>query len=171
MGVGVTIVFAVFIVALSLMGQVLTSVQLSSATNDYYSANITNETHAGNATLDHAMQAFGRYSGNIDNNTEIVRNTSRVFTRITNYNLTPTGVFTWVPSATVYGNETFNITYNYTGFTYQTDFNVTAAGISGFGSIGNLIPTMGLVFGIILVLGVLIALLAYFGNDILTGRR
>ena len=45
-------------------------------------------------------------------------------------------------------------------------YNITGSGLTGVLNVGNLVPTMGLVFGIVLVLGLLVGLLVLFG----TGR-
>jgi len=41
-------------------------------------------------------------------------------------------------------------------------YNITGSGLTGVLNVGNLTPTMGLVFGIVLVLGLLIGLLGLF---------
>ena len=50
------------------------------------------------------------------------------------------------------------------------EYNITNSGLTGALNIGDLVPTMGLVFGIVLVLGVLVTLLVLFGGRAL-GRR
>ena len=49
-------------------------------------------------------------------------------------------------------------------------FNITGQGLTGTLNVGNLVPTMGLVFGIVLVLGLLVGLLVLFGTG-RVGRR
>ena len=56
-----------------------------------------------------------------------------------------------------------NITY--TSSTKSAASNISLAGSTGLLSVGNLVPTMGLVFGIVLVLSVLMGLLVLFGRD------
>lgn len=41
-------------------------------------------------------------------------------------------------------------------------YNITGDGLTGVLNVGDLVPTMGLVFGIVLVLGLLVGLLALF---------
>lgn len=41
-------------------------------------------------------------------------------------------------------------------------YNITGNGLTGALNVGNLVPTMGLVFGIVLVLGLLVGLLGLF---------
>lgn len=43
-------------------------------------------------------------------------------------------------------------------------YNVTGSGLTGTANIGDLVPTMGLVFGIVLVLGLLVGLLVLFAG-------
>jgi len=49
--------------------------------------------------------------------------------------------------------------------------NITGQGLTGILNVGNLVPTMGLVFGIVLVLGLLVGLLFLFGTGRVGGRR
>lgn len=48
-------------------------------------------------------------------------------------------------------------------------FNITGDGLTGVLNVGDLVPTMGLVFGIVLVLGLLVGLLVLFGSGRLGG--
>lgn len=43
-------------------------------------------------------------------------------------------------------------------------YNITGSGLTGTANIGDLVPTMGIVFGIVLVLGLLVGLLALFAS-------
>jgi len=49
-------------------------------------------------------------------------------------------------------------------------FNVTGSGLTGTANIGDLVPTMGLVFGIVLVLGLLVGLLVLFSGGRFRGE-
>ncbi|KKN54754.1 hypothetical protein LCGC14_0589060 [marine sediment metagenome] len=156
-GVGGVISFGVLVIVFSLMADVLTTSQATQGVTS--GATAVNETFSASGTLLNA--GTPTIGNNINNDTEVVRNATTLFTDGTDYTLTQTGVFTIIAAST----DT-NITYDYTVFAETAEFNVTGSGLLGFTNIGNLVPTMGLIFGIVLVLSLLVGLLFLFGTRV-----
>ena len=159
--VGGAIAFGVLVIVFSLMAQVLTSQQDTLGVTA--GATATNESFTASGTL--ANTGTPGISNNINNDTEVVRNATTLLVDGTDYTLTTDGIFTLTLSPI-----DANITYDYTVFTETAEFNLSGQGLVGFINIGNLVPTMGLIFGIIVVLGLLISLLFLFGTGRLGGR-
>ena len=165
-GVGGAIAFGVLIITLSLLGQVL--LQQQDAQGVQTSATTTNETLTANVTL--ANTGTPTIPNNIHNTTEVVWNNSAgvivQLTSSTDYTLTTGGVFNISPETAGIDSADWNvnITYTYTIFAEDASYNITGGGLSGMLNVGNLAPTMGLVFGIVLVLSLLIMVVLIFGG-------
>jgi len=161
--VGGAIAFGVLVITFSLLAQVLTSQQDTlgvtagaTATNESVSVASSLLVNAGTPTI----------PNNINNATEVVRNATSALTDGTDYTLRTDGQFDII----LFSGEPVNITYDFTIFTETAEFNLSGQGLVGFINIGNLVPTMGLIFGIIVVLGLLVSLLFLFGTGRIGGR-
>lgn len=165
-GVGGIIAFGVLVIALSLIGQVLTVQQNTQAEGQTSASTATNESCTVNCTLTNA--GTPTLGANIINATAVVTNgsvTSGVLTQHTHWELLATGELTIID-----GTETIdavNVTYDYNVFTETVAYNVTGGGLAGTLAVGGLAPTMGLIFGMIIVLGLLVLLMVFFGPRLL----
>lgn len=160
-GVFGAVAFGVMILAVSLLAQVLDTNQDTLYDTAYL--NVVNESHATNGTLTYAeTRILDGFTNNIDNTTEVVWNVTDdvgvQLTRNTMYTLTKTGDFKIIPdvAGVASGGWNVNITYNYTSFVPTASYNISVSGQTGALSVGGLMPTMGIVFGILLVLSVLL---------------
>ncbi len=164
--VSASIAFLVLVIAVSLTGQVLQAQQDTQATSAV-SIFVLNETVAANNTL--ANSGTPTLSLNIQNATAAVHNESGIdLTNTVHYTLTKAGLWTILPEvAGLPGDVSLNISYNYTLVKETTAFNITESGLTGTANVGDLMPTMGLIVGIIAVLALLAVLVALFGPGLL----
>lgn len=162
-GVVTAIAFAVFVIALSLIGQIITTNQDTQATASTEFTTV-NESFplAANGTLANVdILHFGNAA--IDNTSVLVTNKTLLDTNVlvqgTDYTVLGDGTINFTNPISV---GPVNVTYNSSNFIASTAFNVSADGLSGASNISDLVPMMGLIFGILLVLGLLIGLLVMF---------
>jgi len=156
--------FTVLVIALSLVGQVLeTQEDIQLATPVI--VNVQNETVTGNVTL--ANQGTRGLGDNIDNSTVLVLSGDTQLTTGLNYSLGTNGSFQTISTG---GDVAWNVSYNFTQIDTTEASNVSASGLTAVGSIGDLVPTMGLLLGIIALLA-LLAVLAFMFGPSLIGRE
>ena len=155
-GVGGVIAFGILVIPLSLMGNVLS---IQEASQNPILATVTNETFTAdlNQWVNLASPRMGA-GAVVSNSTGAIL----VEDDLNGYFLDLLSARVNVTNSTVDGLP-LNITY--TSITKSAASNISLAGSSGLLNIGDLVPTMGLVFGIVLVLGVLMGLLVLFGRD------
>jgi len=153
---GAALAFLVLVIALSLIGQILGTqegIQLASA----ITATTNNETLTANVTLANAITLT--LDDNIANSTVQVLSGDNQLTEGVNYSLTAGGVFTTLSTGT---DLAWNISYNYTIIATTIASNVSLSGLTATGNISDLVPTMGLLIGIIALLSLLAVLAALF---------
>ncbi len=157
------IAFLVLVVSIGLTAQVLSAMQgtqgstvTNTATNETFGAAI-------NGTLRYAGTP-GNLNNIINTSGDVVQNSTHLFTRNVNYTLTTNGRFNLTPSATVPSTTRVNITNSYTVFIENAEYNVSGSGVSGMTNVSDFIPTMGLIFGIIVLIGLLVVLVMMFAG-------
>lgn len=162
--VAAALAFVVLVIALSLTGQILETQedgQLAVART----VNITDEVLGGNVTLAH--QGTRGIGDNIDNTTVLIVSGANQLTNGVNYTLGTNGSFQTLSTG---GDVSWNISYNFTQVDTTVASNISSSGLGGVTGIGDLVPTMGLLLGIIALLALLVVLTVMFGPQMI-GRE
>ncbi len=162
-GVATVVAFGVFVIALSLIGQVL-DVNQTSQSNTLGGSKI-NESVAVDANVTLSFADTVNFGSPIDNTSVLVTNrsgtTTAVLVNTADYIVFADGTFNVTDSGTT---GIVNVSYNYSSFEKTTAYNVSGKGLTGTANVGDLASTMGLVVGVLLVLALLVGLLAFFGT-------
>lgn len=160
--------FVVLVLAVALTAQVLKANQDNQGSTS--TSLKVNESRSTNGSLLHA--GTPTITNNIANGSAVVRNisdasgTTQVLVQGTHYNLTSAGFFTILPQAAglASGSWKVNVSYNYTVFDETAAYNVSAKGLTGTLNVGDLVPTLGIVFGTILILSLLAGMMFLFNK-------